>query len=254
MLLETSVGNKNLIEAFQKANTSNPVVSSLMYSIYKMLPNDTDLTVFREEGNIDGFNFAFIGDHFDYHTVQDTVERMDLNTFQHQVSYLTTSLDYFVNSNLENLKSDVDYVFFNFPYLGLVFYPFSWVLPMLIICAVLFLIILFIGLSKNKLTVVGILKGLIPFILSLMISGLLAFYGWKLLLKIHPQYNDILHGFTYNGYYYIAIFVAFTLAICFWFYKKYFKNYNDFLRFCFKDPILPKYVRFPPGGNFVVPN
>ena len=34
---------------------------------------------------------------------------------------------------------------------------------------------------------------------------------------------------------------------------KYFRNYNDFLRFCFKDPVLPKYVRFPPGGNFVVP-
>lgn len=34
---------------------------------------------------------------------------------------------------------------------------------------------------------------------------------------------------------------------------KYFQNYNNFLRFCFKDPVLPKYVRFPPGGNFVVP-
>jgi len=34
---------------------------------------------------------------------------------------------------------------------------------------------------------------------------------------------------------------------------RYFQNYNDFLKFCFKDPVLPKYVRFPPGGNFVVP-
>jgi len=224
MLLETNGGNKNLIEAFQNAKTPFPVGNSLMYSIYKMLPNDTDLTVFREDGDIDGFNFAFIGDHFDYHTEQDSFERMDLKSLNHQASYLITLLDYFAESNLDNLKGDTDYVFFNFPYFGLVFYPFSWVLPMLIICAVLFLILLFIGLSKNKLTVVGILKGLIPFILSLMISGLLAFYGWKLLLKIHPQYNDILHGFTYNGYYYIAIFVAFTLAICFWFYKGFFKK------------------------------
>ena len=224
MLLETSGGNKNLIEAFQKANTTNPVSSSLMYSIYKMLPNDTDLTVFREEANIDGFNFAFIGDHFDYHTFQDTVERMDLNTFQHQVSYLTTSLDYFANSNLENLKSDVDYVFFNFPYLGLVFYPFSWIFPMLIICVLLFLTFVFIGFGKGKLTVKGILKGFVPFIISLIFSGLLGFYGWKLLLKIHPQYNDILHGFTYNGYFYIAVFVSFTVAFCFWTYKRFFKK------------------------------
>ena len=34
---------------------------------------------------------------------------------------------------------------------------------------------------------------------------------------------------------------------------KYFRNYNDFLRFCFKDPVIPRYLRFPPGGNFVVP-
>ena len=35
--------------------------------------------------------------------------------------------------------------------------------------------------------------------------------------------------------------------------KKYFTTYNDFLIFCFKNPVLPKYVRFPPGGNFIVP-
>jgi hypothetical protein len=34
---------------------------------------------------------------------------------------------------------------------------------------------------------------------------------------------------------------------------KYFRNYNDFLSFCYKDPIYPKFVRFPPGGNFIVP-
>ncbi len=34
---------------------------------------------------------------------------------------------------------------------------------------------------------------------------------------------------------------------------KFFKNYNDFLRFCYVNPVIPKYVRFPPGGNFIVP-
>jgi len=224
MFLETNGGNKNLIEAFQKANTSHPVASSLMYSIYKMLPNDTDLTVFREDGNMDGFNFAFIGDHFDYHTAQDSFDRMDLNTFQHQVSYLTSSLDYFSKTNLENLKSEQDYVFFNFPYLGMVFYPFSWIMPMLIICVVVFLMLVVIGFVKRKLTVQGALKGFIPFIFSLLFSGLLTFYGWKLLLKIHSQYGDILHGFTYNGYLYIAVFVSFTIAISFWFYKGFFNK------------------------------
>ena len=34
---------------------------------------------------------------------------------------------------------------------------------------------------------------------------------------------------------------------------KYFLSYNKFLSFCFKNPVLPKYIRFPPGGCYVVP-
>ena len=222
MMLETNGGNKKLIEAFQDANTDYPVANSLMYSIYKMLPNDTDLTVFRESENIDGYNFAFIDDHFDYHTVQDSYERMDLNSLNHQSSYLMATLNYFANVDLDNLKSEADYVYFNFPIIGLVFYPFSWVIPMFIVCVILFFLMLHFGVLKKKLTKKGVIKGFYPFIASLLTSGAMAFFGWKLLLKIHPQYHDILQGFTYNGYYYIVVFVAFTLAICFWFYKDYF--------------------------------
>lgn len=224
MLLETNGGNKKLIEAFQEADTDYPVATSLMYSIYKMLPNDTDLTVFREGANIDGYNFAFIDDHFDYHTVQDSYERMDMNSLNHQASYLMATLNYFANADLQNLKSEKDYVYFNFPYFGLVFYPFSWVIPMFWVCAVLFLVVLFMGVLKKKLTVEGITKGFFPFTFSLLTSAAVAYFGWKLLLKIHPQYNDILHGFTYNGYYYIAAFVSLTIALCFWFYKNEFKK------------------------------
>jgi len=34
---------------------------------------------------------------------------------------------------------------------------------------------------------------------------------------------------------------------------KYFETYNAFMSFCFKDPVHPRYVRFPPGGNYIVP-
>jgi hypothetical protein len=84
-----------------------------------MLPNDTDLTVFREDGNIDGYNFAFIDDHFDYHTAQDSYERLDKNTLEHQATYLMPLLNYFANADLTNLKSDTDYVYFNIPIIGI---------------------------------------------------------------------------------------------------------------------------------------
>ena len=34
---------------------------------------------------------------------------------------------------------------------------------------------------------------------------------------------------------------------------KYFTNYNDFLRYIYKDPIIPLYTRFAPGGDYIVP-
>lgn len=34
---------------------------------------------------------------------------------------------------------------------------------------------------------------------------------------------------------------------------KYFKNYNDFLRLIYKKPLIPRYTRFAPGGNYIVP-
>ena len=79
-LVETTDGNAALMDEFIKANPKYPVANSLAYSIYKKLPNDTDLTVFRKEANIQGFNFAFIDDHFDYHSALDTPERLDNNT------------------------------------------------------------------------------------------------------------------------------------------------------------------------------
>lgn len=224
MLLETNGGNKKLIEAFDQTKAPYPIANSLMYSIYKMLPNDTDLTVFREDGNIDGFNFAFIGDHFDYHTVQDSFERMDIKSLNHQVTYLLAGLNFFANSNIENLKSDQDFVYFSFPFVGLVYYPFSWVTPAVIVLGLAFIVLLFFGILKFRLSPVGILKGFIPFLLSLVLSGLFAFYGWQLILKIYPQYTQILHGFTYNGYTYIAAFPAISVALCFFIYRKHFKK------------------------------
>ena len=105
MIVETNSGNKNLINAFMEADVKFPVASSLMYSIYKMLPNDTDSTVLRQGGDIDGFFFAFIDDHFDYHTANDNFENLDRNTLQHQGEYLLPLVHYFADADLSSLKS-----------------------------------------------------------------------------------------------------------------------------------------------------
>ena len=181
MLIETNGGNANLMKEFVAANPEYPVANSLAYSIYKMLPNDTDLTVFRRDGDIEGFNFAFIDDHFDYHTANDNYQRLDRNTLEHQGTYLMPLLKHFSQANLTNLKSTEDYIYFNVPFFKTVTYPFSWIIPMLVIAFVAFIALLIYGFKQRQLKGKDIGKGFIAFLLSLLISGLVGFFGWKLI-------------------------------------------------------------------------
>lgn len=226
MLVETNGGNQNLIKGFVEANPKFPVANSLAYSIYKMLPNDTDLTRFREDGDIDGFNFAFIDDHYDYHTALDTYERLDRNTLEHQGSYLMPMLTYFADANLNTIKSDVDNIYFNAPLFKTVSYPFSWIWPMLIVAFVIFFGLVFYGISKRTLNSKHIAISFLPGIGALAINGLIGWFGWKLLTAIYPQYNEMLHGFTYNGHTYIWAFALLSAGVCMWLYNKVYKPEN----------------------------
>ena len=220
MLMETNQGNAGLVKEFAAAKATFPVSNSLMYSIYKMLPNDTDLTVFRELGNIQGYNFAFIDGHYNYHTAQDDINHLDKNTLAHQGSYLVPLLKYFSNTDLNATKASEDYVYFTIPF-TFISYPFSWVLPMTIIALILFLLLVVSGVAKRLLSFDKIIQGFLPFFISIFTAGIITFLLWQGMLILYPQYNDLLNGFTYNGHSYIAAFVLLSAAISFATYQRF---------------------------------
>jgi hypothetical protein len=220
MLMETNKGNQALVKEFANAKAKYPVSNSLMYSIYKMLPNDTDLTVFREQGNIQGFNFAFIDGHYNYHTQQDDIQHLNKTTLSHQGTYLMPLLKYFSNIDLNSTQTTEDNVYFSVPF-GFINYPFAWVFPMSLIALGLLILFIFIGKAKRVITFREIFRGFVPLIGSIVIAGLVTFLGWKIILEAYPQYSDLLNGFTYNGHAYIGAFVTLTIAICFAFYNRF---------------------------------
>lgn len=219
MLMETNNGNQEIVSQFSQAGVPFAASNSLMYSIYKMLPNDTDLTVFRENGKIQGLNFAFIDDHFNYHTQQDDFQRLNPDAVEHDGKYIMPLLNHFSNADLTKLDADSDDVYFNIPF-GFVHYPFGWNLPLLVLSIVLFLGLLFVGFGKRIISGKEVGKGFLLLFSALVVTIAVSFFGWKILLEIYPDYKEILHGFTYNGHSYIVAFLLLTLAVCFLFYRR----------------------------------
>ena len=233
MFLETNSGNAKLVKAFQEANPEYPATNSLVYSIYKMLPNDTDLTVLREQANIPGFNFAFIDDHFDYHTATDTPKNLDRESLAHQGSYLMPLLETFKDANLSNFKTEEELIFFSLPGGEIISYPYSWIIPMLLIAVLIFILLLVYGFSQKRLEGKAIFTGFLAFLLSFTFAGLLAYLLWKFNLYIYPEYSEMEQGFTYNGYYYISAFLFLSLTVAFFTYHRYRKTNSKASLFVF---------------------
>lgn len=214
-ILETNGGNNKLVKALVEAGVQYPVTSSLMYDIYKTMPNDTDATVFREEKNIPGFFFAFIDGHYNYHAATDTAENLSLNSLAHQGSYLTGLLPYFGNKDLNSLEDQSNRIFFDFPFFNIVNYDYGWIFPLLILAWLGFFLLLGIGFRRQSFNSHDVFQGFKALIISLIVGGILGFYGWKLLLQFYPQYTEIQQGFPYNGHLYVAAFIALSGGLLF---------------------------------------
>lgn len=91
ILFETSAPNARDIAAYTRRARS-PVGNSLATDIYKMMPNDTDATHFREL-DIDVNNFAFMERQPLYHTPQDNLVNLDKKSLSHIGRSALASLD-----------------------------------------------------------------------------------------------------------------------------------------------------------------
>jgi hypothetical protein len=80
-MFETSEGAAWLVDLYARA-VERPVASSILYALYKSLPNDTDLTVFKKAG-MQGLNFALADEVWHYHTPKDDLDHLDPRSVQH---------------------------------------------------------------------------------------------------------------------------------------------------------------------------
>jgi hypothetical protein len=210
VMFETSSENRWLIEEFAR-HAEHPVSSSLFYDLYRLLPNDTDMTVFRQAG-MAGLNFAFLDGYINYHTPLDKFESIDERTLQHVGLSALASTRHFGNVSLQEVK-DGDATYFDVLGLRLVNYPQAWNLPLVVFTSVLFLAVAALGIRRGRLSVAKILLGAAALLLAALIAYLLITLAWTLVRALHGGYKLLPAAHTYNSNLYLAGFTAVTVCI-----------------------------------------
>ena len=213
IMFETAADNAGLTGVFARA--PKPVGTSFAVEVYRLLPNDTDFTAFRE-GGFTGFNSAYIDGAAVYHAPTDTPAAMDRDSLQHlgaNTLALTRDLG---NRDLPGLRSDGDAVYFPVPG-GLAVYPgtLTWPLAALALAAVLGLALLARrrGLLTGGRLAAGFAAGLLPLILAPLAAQAL----WAVLTLIRPGYAEQLID-PYRPLWYRLAILALTATVVFTWY------------------------------------
>lgn len=210
IMFETSGGNGWLINQFAKA-APYPVANSLSYEIYRLLPNDSDFSVFKRAG-LPGLNFAFIDGLAHYHSAIDNIGNVDRRSLQHHGSYALQIARHFGDLNLDQNRAS-DQIYFNTPGPILIHYSKTFATILALVGVVLFVFLVSSGLKSRLISIRGILKGLGAFVVSLIVCGGVVALLWLLIKSVHPQYRSIPNGEPYNGDLYFIGFMALTLAM-----------------------------------------
>jgi hypothetical protein len=122
-MFETSANNQWLVRGLAAA-VPQADATSVGYEIYRRMPNNTDLSIFKA-GGLAGMNFAFIEHPEYYHSAQDTVEHLDPVSVQEQGRYALSLARWFGDRDLSRQPTG-DAVYFATAFTPLIVYPVLW--------------------------------------------------------------------------------------------------------------------------------
>jgi hypothetical protein len=208
---EVNPENGWVVREFAKA-APFPLANSLAYEIYRLLPNDTDFSVFRpfkttglNSAGVDGFSY--------YHSKADTPENTDQRLLQHHGSNMLALVRHFGAIAITETKAP-DIIFFNPFGSWLIYYPATLDFPLQLFTALLFGLLFFIGLRGARFTIVQVLLGVAAFLGSTALAVGLGWLAQQALIAGYPQYGNFDAHNYYNSSAYAAAFASLGV-LCF---------------------------------------
>src|SRR2546423_12480346 len=169
-MFETGSGNLDVARALRSA--SDATAGSVYATIYRALPNDTDLS---EVAVLDrpALNFAFADGVERYHTSHDDVAHLNPGSLQHHGSQMLAMARAFGTEPLPRPRTG-DGTFFDLPFIGLVVYPQGLEIPLTIFA--LALVGTLVVRDRR-----GVAAGVVATVVALAVSGGVALVVGKML-------------------------------------------------------------------------
>ena len=205
-MFETGEGNRSIIRMFSK-NVDRPVGNSLIYEMYKTMPNDTDYSVYKRKG-VMGVNFAFAQGVPVYHSAIDNIDHLDLGSFQHHGDNAWGMLKVLGERRIGSITSREDAGYIDVFASRLIHYPVSITQGLDLFLGVLVMIAISAAFRKEfrfRQLRWGLVA--IPFLLAAMLAG-----GYLLSWPLGhwPELHPLEHPYPWAGR--IALFLMFGLA------------------------------------------
>ncbi|MFJ7638141.1 M20/M25/M40 family metallo-hydrolase [Peribacillus sp. NPDC097206] len=205
VLFETSEGNSRLISEFIKG-APNPVAHSFIYNLYKVLPHDTDLTIFKQSG-MQGLNFGFFEGESRYHTNHDNIENLSLSSLQHHGDYMVHLVQHFGNLNLVE-KKEGNKIYFNVLGRYIITYSELFVIPIMFITIGFYIFSFIHGHKRKKVTLTGTSLGFFLFLITLGLGYTLGRILWGIFSNMHPENTQTIDS---NVIFVGMIFILFSI-------------------------------------------
>lgn len=210
IMFQTSDGNGWLIDALAES-VDRPVANSLSVDIYKLLPNDTDFTVFNQAG-MKGLNFAYIEGVASYHSSLDNMANLDERSLQHHGMYALALARRFGNSDLNAPVSRSDAVYFDLFGRTLIHYSRTTAVVLTTLVALITIGVIVMGFRRGLLTLSGQVLGFLALLLSMIGATLLVMLVWWVLAKLANSRNSFQQGDTWTNHLYLIGFVLLTVT------------------------------------------
>ena len=181
VMFETGTGNLDV--ARELARLGDVSAGSLLVTVYRMLPNDTDLSELSQLGK-PALNFAFVDGVERYHTAHDDVAHLSPGSLQHLGDQMLVLARAFADGPLPRPASP-DALFFDLPFAGLVTMPIGWGAGLAALAAIAALLVVAQTMRSEERWGRGLALGGAGTVLAAGIGALLAWRVAPWVVRLH---------------------------------------------------------------------